>query len=88
MLVDSILKVFLMAPTEIQKHLNRIEGQLRGIGNMCEQGRDCLDIIQQVIAVRSSLTNVGLKILEQDLTTCSDNKDVYKKKIEQIFKLV
>ena len=77
-----------MPESEIQKHFNRIEGQIRGIANMCEQGRDCLDIVQQVIAVRSSLTKVGLNILEHDLTICSDDRDVYKKKIEQIFKLV
>ena len=37
------------------KRLNRIEGQVRGIGRMLAEDRYCVDILTQVSAVRSAL---------------------------------
>ena len=50
--------------------LKRSEGQLRGIQKMMEEERDCIDIITQLTAVRSSVDrNIELMITE-NLTTC------------------
>jgi len=52
------------------KRLARIEGQVRGIRRMVEEGEYCIDIITQVQAVQSALGAVGRKILEKHLDTC------------------
>lgn len=52
------------------KRLNRIEGQVRGIGKMLVEDRYCVDILTQVSAVRSALDALGLELLEHHLHGC------------------
>ena len=52
------------------KRLNRIEGQVRGIGRMLGEDRYCVDILTQVSAVRSALDAVALELLEHHLHGC------------------
>ena len=52
------------------KRLNRIEGQVRGIGKMLGEDRYCVDILTQVSAVRSALDALGLELLEHHLHGC------------------
>ena len=64
-------------PAEAAKALvtriNRIEGQIRGIGRMIEEDRYCVDILTQVAAVQSALDALGLKLLEHHLHGCVAN---------------
>ncbi|MGB9857635.1 MAG: metal-sensitive transcriptional regulator [Dictyoglomaceae bacterium] len=55
--------------------LRRIEGQVRGIQRMIEEGRDCKEIISQIAAVRSALKRVGILIVEDYAKQCFFNKD-------------
>jgi DNA-binding FrmR family transcriptional regulator len=50
--------------------LRRIEGQIRGLQRMIEERRDCSDTIVQVLAIRSALEQVGVKLLDQQLHNC------------------
>ena len=50
--------------------LKRSEGQLRGIQKMMEEGRDCIDIITQLTAVRSSVDRIIELMITENLTTC------------------
>jgi DNA-binding FrmR family transcriptional regulator len=52
------------------KRLNRIEGQVRGIGRMLDEDRYCVDILTQVSAVRSALDALALELLEHHLHGC------------------
>ena len=54
----------------LARRLNRIEGQLRGIGRMIEDERDCADILTQVSAVQSALDALARKLLEHHLQGC------------------
>jgi DNA-binding FrmR family transcriptional regulator len=56
--------------TELAKRLNRIEGQVRGIGRMIDDDRYCVDILTQVSAVQSALDALALKLLEHHLHGC------------------
>ena len=49
------------------KSLNRIEGQVRGIAGMIEEQRYCVDILQQIKAVKSALGSVERKIIDSHL---------------------
>ena len=50
--------------------LNKIEGQVRGIKNMVESDRYCVDILTQVSAVQSALNSFNKILLAQHIKTC------------------
>lgn len=50
--------------------LNRIEGQVRGIKNMVETDRYCVDILTQVSAVQSALNAFNKELLAQHIRSC------------------
>jgi len=52
------------------KRLNRIEGQVRGIGKMIAEDRYCIDVLTQVSAVQAALDAVALQLLEHHLHGC------------------
>ena len=50
--------------------LSRIEGQVRGVARMVEDDRYCIDVINQVRAVRAALDKVEQEILHDHLKHC------------------
>ncbi|MEJ5997753.1 metal-sensitive transcriptional regulator [Corynebacterium sp. H130] len=50
--------------------LRRIEGQVRGIHRMVEEGEYCIDILTQISAVNSALENVALALLGDHIEHC------------------
>jgi DNA-binding FrmR family transcriptional regulator len=50
--------------------LNRIEGQVRGLSRMVEEGRYCIDIITQISAVRAALRRVEEEVLRDHIGHC------------------
>ena len=74
----------------IQKRLNRIEGQVRGLSRMVEEDRYCIDIVTQISAVRAALRRAEEEILRDHVSHCvehaiaSGNKTEQRKKISEI----
>src|SRR5262249_40488415 len=56
--------------TDLIARLSRAEGQLRGIQRMIDQGVYCIDVLQQVSAVRRALDRLALILLRDHLATC------------------
>jgi DNA-binding FrmR family transcriptional regulator len=54
----------------LARRLNRVEGQVRGIGKMLEDDRYCVDVLVQVAAVQSALDALARKLLEHHLHGC------------------
>ncbi len=50
--------------------LRRMEGQARGIGQMIEDDRYCLDVVQQLNALSAAAREVALIVLEDHLRGC------------------
>jgi CsoR family transcriptional regulator, copper-sensing transcriptional repressor len=50
--------------------LNRISGQISGIQRMVDEGRYCVDILNQIAAVRSALDALGVELLTRHLESC------------------
>lgn len=50
--------------------LNRISGQIDGIKKMIEEERYCVDIVNQIKAVRSALKSVEKNILSKHIKHC------------------
>jgi DNA-binding FrmR family transcriptional regulator len=54
----------------ILARLRRAQGQLNGVINMIEQGRDCKDVVTQLAAVSRALDRAGFKIVASGLREC------------------
>ena len=55
---------------KLNKRLNIIEGQIRGIKQMIEDDRYCADILIQLSAINKSLESVENAILESHIKSC------------------
>ena len=70
--------------------LARIEGQVRGVTRMVEDGEYCIDILTQVQAAVSALQAVGRNILQKLIEHCvadavkSKEEAQIKEKIDEI----
>jgi len=59
---------------DLMNRLKRIEGQVRGIEGMLENGAYCTDILVQVSAVNSALNSFNKVLLANHMRTCvADN---------------
>ncbi len=58
---------------EALKRLQIIEGQLRGIHKMGKENKRCIDILNQISAVRAALDKVGKIILRRHIDNCVTN---------------
>ena len=54
--------------------LKRVEGQVRGIEKMIEEGRECESIITQMGAVRSAIEGIGVLLLSNYTKICFGNE--------------
>ena len=72
--------------------LKRIEGQIRGIINMINDGKYCVEILNQVKAAKSALVTVESKILKRHIDSCIKsslkNKNLVDAKVEELLKLI
>jgi DNA-binding FrmR family transcriptional regulator len=50
--------------------LKRIEGQVRGVTRMIEEGRYCIDVLTQINAARAALAKVESEMLKTHLSHC------------------
>jgi DNA-binding FrmR family transcriptional regulator len=55
---------------QLQKRLSRIEGQVRGIARMVDDERYCIDVLQQISAVRAALDKVALALVDEHVKHC------------------
>jgi DNA-binding FrmR family transcriptional regulator len=68
--------------------LRRIEGQVRGVERMIEEGRDCESIITQLQALRSATESVGALILKNYMKLCFDNETPQCSNIESLARAI
>jgi DNA-binding FrmR family transcriptional regulator len=54
----------------VVNRLRRAEGQIGGVLRMIEQGRDCKDIVTQLVAVNHALDRAGFAIIATSLKQC------------------
>ena len=58
------------ARKDAAQRLNRIEGQIKGIKKMVEEGRYCVEVLGQISAVQEALRGVGKLIMRNYLENC------------------
>ncbi|NLF51697.1 MAG: metal-sensitive transcriptional regulator [Leptolinea sp.] len=50
--------------------LRNVEGHIRGIGRMVEEGAYCIDVIRQIQAAQAALSKISAGILDDHLNSC------------------
>lgn len=60
---------------QILNRLKRAEGQVRGIQKMIEDEKECVDVITQLSAVRSSIDRIMGMIVAENLKTCLEHPE-------------
>lgn len=58
---------------KLLNRLSRIEGQVRGVARMVDEGRYCIDILTQLQAVRAALSRVETEMLKDHLGHCIES---------------
>lgn len=70
--------------------LNRIAGQVRGVAQMVEDDRYCIDILNQIHAVKAALSKVETQVLRSHAASCveeaiaSGDADLQRKKFNEL----
>lgn len=59
----------------IVNRLRRLEGQIRGVQQMVESGKECEAVLTQVMAAKSALNQVGMHIIGYSMKTCLASDD-------------
>lgn len=72
---------------DLMNRLSRIEGQVRGVRRMVEEGAYCPDILIQVSAVNAALNSFNKVLLANHIRTCVAD-DIRDGKDETIDELV
>lgn len=73
---------------KVLKRIARIEGQLKGIRRMVEEGRECIDVIQQVTAIRQAIAMLGIELLKDEfICKRKERKELDEKYLETLFKM-
>ncbi|OGK09518.1 hypothetical protein A2767_03285 [Candidatus Roizmanbacteria bacterium RIFCSPHIGHO2_01_FULL_35_10] len=67
---------------ETSKRINRLIGQLKGIQKMLEAKRNCIDILQQISAVKKAIDGLSKEILVTEIFQYIPPKD--SKEVRQI----
>ena len=74
--------------------LNRIAGQVRGVAQMIEDDRYCIDVLNQIQAIKSALAKVESQVLKDHAACCvaeaiaSGDEDEQREKFEELVDLL
>lgn len=56
--------------SDIVRRLKSVEGHVRGVQRMVEEGTYCIDVVNQITAVQRALKKVSGLVLDQHLHSC------------------
>lgn len=54
----------------IERRLKSIEGHVRGVRRMVDEGAYCIDVVNQIVAIERALKKVGALVLDDHLHSC------------------
>ena len=83
-----------LAKSSVLRRLRRIEGQVRGVARMVEDGRYCIDVLTQTQAIRAALARVEGELLKTHLNHCIEaaivggDVDEQRKKASELVELL
>jgi len=55
---------------KVAARLRSVEGHVRGVGRMVEEGAYCIDLIKQTLAIQRAIDRINAMLLEDHLEHC------------------
>ncbi|WP_206832536.1 metal-sensitive transcriptional regulator [Alicyclobacillus fructus] len=55
---------------QMKNRLKRIEGQVRGVIGMMEQGKSCKEVVNQLTAIRTAVDRVIMYVVGENMEQC------------------
>ncbi|HWQ21592.1 MAG TPA: metal-sensitive transcriptional regulator [Clostridia bacterium] len=77
-----------MEKTDILHSLRRVEGQLRGIQKMVDEGRPCDDILAQLVAAHAAIGRIGTDVLLNEVGCHTQPERAPELELERLEKLL
>jgi CsoR family transcriptional regulator, copper-sensing transcriptional repressor len=72
--------------TDVIQRLRRLEGQIRGIQRMVDEGAECRDIVTQLAAAKAALDRVGFRLMAAGMRQCArDGAELDAEELEKLF---
>jgi DNA-binding FrmR family transcriptional regulator len=68
---------------DVLTRLRRLEGQIRGVQRLIDDGAECSDIVTQLAAAKGALDRVGFKLMSAAFAERSDEQDL--EELERLF---
>tara|TARA_Y100001936_G_scaffold224806_1_gene242707 strand:+ start:94 stop:357 length:264 start_codon:yes stop_codon:yes gene_type:complete len=72
--------------------LKRVEGQVRGVIKMIDEGKYCIDVLNQIKAAKAALVKIESNVLKKHVESCVKesfkNKKALDSKVEELLKLI
>ena len=72
--------------------LKRVEGQIRGVIKMIDEGKYCIDVLNQIKAAKAALVKIESNVLKKHVESCVvesfKNKKSLDDKVEELLKLI
>lgn len=60
---------------DIDKRLRRLEGQIRGLQRLLNEGAGCEEVIHQTAAAKAALDRVGYRLVAAGMQYCVSNPE-------------
>lgn len=54
----------------VVRRLKSVEGHVRGVQRMVEEGAYCIDVVNQIVAIQRALKKVSTLVLDDHLHSC------------------
>jgi DNA-binding FrmR family transcriptional regulator len=72
---------------DLRKRLARVEGQVRGVQRLLDEGAGCKDVIHQVAAVSAAIDRIGYRLIAAGMQHCATHPDapIDTDDLEQLF---
>lgn len=55
---------------DVLRRLKSVEGHVRGVQRMVEDGSYCIDVVNQIVAIQRALKKVSALVLDDHLHSC------------------
>lgn len=68
---------------DVTTRLRRLEGQVRGLQRMIDEGAECRDVVTQLAAARGALDRVGFRLMAAALT--DPRREAGDEELEKLF---
>ena len=60
---------------DVRVRLRRLEGQIRGLQRMVDEGQECEAIVTQLAAAKAALYRVGYRLVAAGMRCCAEGDD-------------